>query len=115
MQGLESVFFEIPFDVSGEAVPQHRIASLYIATEAALLYQHLVVGGAKGNQRDADNQGDNEPGAQQSHAKILESTQRSGRLRTCNVPRLRRRLTAALTAAPNRKHRRRRSKWLAHP
>src|SRR5712692_377346 len=92
MQGLQSVFLEIPFDVSGEAVPNHRIAFLQVATEATLLHQHLVVEGAKGNQRDADNEGDNEPGTQQSHAKILESTQRSGRLKTYSVPRIRRRV-----------------------
>jgi hypothetical protein len=69
LERLNRVSLEIAFNISRQALPQHLGTPLEIAPQGALLHNDFVVGSAKRNQRDTDNERNYEPGTQQSHAK----------------------------------------------
>src|SRR5450432_3007374 len=54
-------FFQLAFHISREAFAQYLGASLQVSTQNTLLTQRLVIRGGERNQRDAHDEGNNEP------------------------------------------------------
>ena len=64
LQILRRIFLQVAFHISREAFAQYLGASLQVPAQATLLTQRLVIRGRERDQRDAHDEGNNEPDAE---------------------------------------------------
>ncbi len=64
LQILQRIFLQVAFDISREAFAQYLGASLQVPAQGTFLTQRLVIRGRERDQRDAHDEGNNEPDAE---------------------------------------------------